>query len=112
MKKLVMVCLCLSVAGSAYAITPAYRAQLERSGCTQITDGNGCDIHKSKAENHATKARKTSHAEYVAATKTIDQAVAGKPLSEIVPLPGNAGWKQDDNAPPDGGFCESTLNEC
>lgn len=37
----------------AHAISEAYRAQLERSGCTQLTDGNGCDIHKSKAQNQA-----------------------------------------------------------
>lgn len=35
----------------AHAITEKYRKQLERSGCTQITDGNGCDITKTKAEN-------------------------------------------------------------
>lgn len=35
----------------AHAITEKYRQQLERSGCTQITDGNGCDITKTKSEN-------------------------------------------------------------
>lgn len=35
----------------AHAISEKYRQQLERSGCTQITDGNGCDITKTKAEN-------------------------------------------------------------
>ncbi|MGB7803610.1 MAG: hypothetical protein WBL83_21180 [Buttiauxella sp.] len=35
----------------AHAISEKYRQQLERSGCTQLTDGNGCDINKSKAEN-------------------------------------------------------------
>ncbi|EJC0566038.1 hypothetical protein MX054_002855 [Enterobacter cloacae] len=33
----------------AHAISEKYRAQLERSGCTQVKDGNGCDIHKTKA---------------------------------------------------------------
>lgn len=28
-----------------------YAEQLERSGCTQVTEAQGCDIHKSKAEN-------------------------------------------------------------
>ncbi|HDR2622064.1 TPA: hypothetical protein QCI71_002959 [Enterobacter chuandaensis] len=37
----------------AHAISEKYRAQLERSGCTQVTDGNGCDIHKTKAQNAA-----------------------------------------------------------
>lgn len=35
----------------AHAINEKYRKQLERSGCTQLTDGNGCDITKTKAEN-------------------------------------------------------------
>lgn len=35
----------------AHAISEKYRQQLEHSGCTQLTDGNGCDIKKSKAEN-------------------------------------------------------------
>jgi len=36
---------------SAYAIDEKYRQQLERSGCTQISEGQGCDITKTKAEN-------------------------------------------------------------
>lgn len=35
----------------AHAISEKYRQQLERSGCTQVTEGNGCDITKTKAEN-------------------------------------------------------------
>lgn len=37
----------------AHAISDKYRTQLERSGCTQATDGHGCDIHKTKAQNAA-----------------------------------------------------------
>lgn len=38
----------------AYAISSTYRAQLERSGCTQVTELNGtCDIHLTKAQNKA-----------------------------------------------------------
>lgn len=38
----------------AHAINAHYRAQLERSGCTQISAGDGsCDISKTKAENAA-----------------------------------------------------------
>ncbi|HCR0053390.1 hypothetical protein ASU91_06630 [Enterobacter hormaechei subsp. steigerwaltii] len=37
-----------------HAINAHYRAQLERSGCTQISAGDGsCDISKTKAENAA-----------------------------------------------------------
>lgn len=35
----------------AYAINDKYRKQLEQSGCTQVSEAQGCDIHKSKAEN-------------------------------------------------------------
>jgi len=35
----------------AYAINAKYRQQLERSGCTQVTEAQGCDTSKSKAEN-------------------------------------------------------------
>ena len=37
-----------------HAINAHYRAQLERSGCTQMSAGDGsCDISKTKAENAA-----------------------------------------------------------
>ncbi|OBY75501.1 MULTISPECIES: hypothetical protein [Acinetobacter] len=36
---------------SAYAIDAKYRQQLEQSGCTQVSEAQGCDISKSKAEN-------------------------------------------------------------
>lgn len=36
---------------SASAIDPIYAAKLERSGCTQATELQGCDINKPKAEN-------------------------------------------------------------
>ncbi|MFM5820043.1 hypothetical protein [Aeromonas sanarellii] len=45
--------LTLSLLGSTQvqAINAKYAEQLERSGCTQVTEAQGCDIHKSKAEN-------------------------------------------------------------
>ncbi|MCR3972598.1 hypothetical protein NUK55_16030 [Aeromonas veronii] len=35
----------------AHAISAKYAEQLEHSGCTQVTEAQGCDIHKTKAEN-------------------------------------------------------------
>lgn len=35
----------------AFAISEAYRQKLEHSGCTQVSELQGCDINKSKAEN-------------------------------------------------------------
>lgn len=43
--------LSLSAHQSAQAIDARYRQQLERSGCTQMSEMQGCDIHKSRAEN-------------------------------------------------------------
>ena len=34
-----------------HAINAKFAQQLERSGCTQVTEAQGCDIHKTKAEN-------------------------------------------------------------
>jgi hypothetical protein len=41
----------LSVHNSAYAISAKYRQQLERSGCTQVSEAQGCDITKTREEN-------------------------------------------------------------
>lgn len=41
----------LLAAAPAHAINSNYAKQLERSGCTQVTELQGCDIRKSKAEN-------------------------------------------------------------
>ncbi|WP_426448292.1 hypothetical protein [Siccibacter colletis] len=43
------------VATPSHAISAKYRAQLERSGCTQVTELQGCDIHKTKADNATTE---------------------------------------------------------
>jgi hypothetical protein len=41
----------LLVQAPVYATNAKYQKQLERSGCTQVTELQGCDITKSKAEN-------------------------------------------------------------
>ena len=35
----------------AHAINPKYAEQLQKSGCTQVTEAQGCDIRKSRADN-------------------------------------------------------------
>jgi len=51
-KKLIITLLATLLAQTpAFAINAKYRQQLERSGCTQVTEAQGCDISKSKAEN-------------------------------------------------------------
>ena len=55
MKKTMIAVVLATVAAAApvHAISAHYRAQLERSGCTQVTEAQGCDIHKTKAQNRA-----------------------------------------------------------
>jgi hypothetical protein len=47
--------LCLSLASflstPVWAINKEYRHKLEQSGCTQVSEAQGCDIDKTKAEN-------------------------------------------------------------
>lgn len=43
--------LALLAHGSALAINDKYARQLERSGCTQVSEAQGCDITKTRAEN-------------------------------------------------------------
>jgi hypothetical protein len=50
-KTLVALGIALLASTSAHAIDAKYRKLLERSGCTQVTESEGCDIHKTKAEN-------------------------------------------------------------
>ena len=42
---------CALLGTSAYAIDAQYARKLERSGCTQVTETQGCDIRKTKEEN-------------------------------------------------------------
>jgi hypothetical protein len=50
-KPLVIVIAALLANTPAHAINAKYRQQLERSGCTQVTEAQGCDITKTKKEN-------------------------------------------------------------
>lgn len=43
--------LCLLMQAPAFAVDAKYRQKLENSGCTQLSELQGCDINKSKAEN-------------------------------------------------------------
>ena len=60
----------------AHAINDKYRKQLEQSGCTQVSELEGCDIHKSKAEN--AKAGFGNPQAPAAGEKTSDQPSDGK----------------------------------
>lgn len=53
MKKAILATLGLAAIcqSPAHAISEKYGQQLEHSGCTQQTELQGCDVHKSKAQN-------------------------------------------------------------
>lgn len=54
MKKLMIVAVLSVCSLSAHAISHGYRAALERSGCTEVSDAAGtCDTTKTKAQNAA-----------------------------------------------------------
>ena len=80
----------LSVHTSAYAINAKYRQQLERSGCTEVSEAQGCDITKTKAENAkagfgleapAAKGNTTSHTPY--AGQWVAKATSGATVATI-----------------------------
>jgi hypothetical protein len=53
MKKTLIIAIGMALLESnpAHAINANYRQQLERSGCTQVSETQGCDITKTKEEN-------------------------------------------------------------
>ncbi|WP_333010354.1 hypothetical protein [Kluyvera sichuanensis] len=77
----------------AYAISAHYRAQLEKSGCTQVTDGNGtCDIHKTKAQNQAA-ARAPSVQDKNEITQFLNDSVIGQSVDDAYPALEGYGWE-------------------
>ena len=64
----------------AQAISAKYAKQLERSGCTQVSEAQGCDITKSKAEN-AKAAAATQAVSATASTKAENKAAGGSPYT-------------------------------
>jgi hypothetical protein len=49
--QMILVTAILLASTSVHAIDQKYRQKLERSGCTQMSEMQGCDINKTKAEN-------------------------------------------------------------
>ncbi len=49
--RLLACALLLGFASASHAISAGYARQLERSGCTQVSETQGCDITRSRAEN-------------------------------------------------------------
>lgn len=78
----------------AHATDAKYRAKLERSGCTQVTEMQGCDINKTKAEN-AKAGFGTSSQEHTAAPKYKD--LAGMDSIKAIDVMANRGFKDVDS---------------
>ena len=81
-----------------HAISETYRSQLERSGCTQVTDGHGCDIHKTGVQNAASAAKpalspEQQHGQIVGEAETI-LAMKGIAAEEYLV---EKGWKQQSS---------------
>lgn len=92
MKKITIIAIGVALLAntSAYAIDAKYRKQLERSGCTQASELQGCDINKTKAENAkagfvteapAKKSSATSQTPY--AGQWVAKSAEGKTVSTI-----------------------------
>ena len=90
MKLALLALLSVVAISPAHAISAKYRAQLEHSGCTQVSDANGtCDITKTKAQN----AKAGSGYKALSA----DAAYAmNKPISDGAEYLLSKGWKPNN----------------
>lgn len=75
---LVIACVTLLATTSVHAIDAEYRRLLERSGCTQVTETQGCDIHKTKAENARAGFGSAAHSSAASGTKVAEKACLAK----------------------------------
>lgn len=98
MKKLIISALTLAAiaAAPAHAINAKYREQLERSGCTQVTESDGtCDIHKTKAENAKT-ARPKDDGEHAAQLRAMGEDMLGIKAQDAAAVLKTHGFQQTD----------------
>ena len=82
---LVIACATLLATTSVHAIDAEYRRLLERSGCTQVTETQGCDIHKTKAENAKAGFGSTApaHSSAASGTKVAEKACLAKVVKTV-----------------------------
>ena len=79
----------------AHAIDAKYREKLERSGCTQVTEMQGCDINKTKAENAKAGFGASSDEKHASAPHYKD--LAGKDSTKAIDVMANRGFKDVDS---------------
>lgn len=85
---LVLLLMSSAASTSAYAISHNYRAQLERSGCTEVNAGVTCDINKTRAQNAAHTPTKAQQ------LQALIYRVEGMPVDIAYGRLRAAGWKQ------------------
>lgn len=102
-KYFILVAGMVSVAGifsqPAFAISQAYREQLARSGCTQVSEANGdCDVSLSRsrkygAESEETERNETAYLQSVReVARELNSHVAGKYQGQAVDYMARKGW--------------------
>ncbi|MCS5736661.1 hypothetical protein [Herbiconiux daphne] len=77
----------------AHAIDAKFRAKLEHSGCTQVTEANGtCDPNKTKAQNRKAQ-RPTTRLDKAASEA---ESVINTPISSAAERLLQLGWKPNN----------------
>ena len=75
-----------------FAISEAYRAQLEQSGCTQVEDANGtCSVKHHR--QHSSHSQQTEPDRLHAMERNLDTHIAGRYQGQAVDYMEQAGWQ-------------------
>lgn len=98
MSKIILstVVLALLATSPVHAISAKYRAQLEHSGCTQVTESDGtCDIHKTKEEN-AKNAKPKVDGIHAAHLRAMGEDMLGTKTEDAASVLKTNGFQQTD----------------
>ncbi|MCD1125151.1 hypothetical protein LPW36_03765 [Jinshanibacter sp. LJY008] len=85
---------------NAFAISEAYRKQLDASGCTQVSEASGaCNFHHSKSQNQSEANKNSGTALSGPAVETareLDKKISGKYLGQAVDAMTADGWSRSN----------------
>ncbi len=97
MKKIVIIAFSTFILAStpAHANDAKYRQKLERSGCTQLSEMQGCDINKTKEENAKAGFGSSGDAEKAPAPHYKD--LVGKNSIKAIDIMAERGFKDVDS---------------
>lgn len=105
LKKVILVAVSAAVfSGGVFATNQKYQQKLERSGCTQVSELEGCDINKTKAENAkagfgsapTTSTQPAAHNQERTLLAVSDE---GRTVATIRIKPGAKVWVNDESVP-------------